>query len=684
MKSGLITLVVLAAALNIFGQEARPRELNLEKLIDEIFPVQDEDFNYEELYEIYGQLLANPLNLNTATEEQLRSLVILNNTQLFDFLQYRKENGPILSIYELQTIPSFTENIIRSMQAFVVVEESQSTGWRNLLNRIVKEKNNYLVTRLERTLETKAGYKESSSPSIQYAGSPTKIYTRFRIASSGDFSFGFTAENDAGEKMKWNLPSKQFGFDFLSFHGQVQNKRILKNLILGDYQAQFGQGLTLGGGFGMGKGSETITTMQRSNLGFIPYTSAAEFGYFRGLANSISLTPWLSIHSFYSRNYRDGASSSTPEEPKEVSSLFLTGFHRTENEMASRKNLGETNWGSVIQAKLNGLDAGVIMLQTQYSAPINRNSNLYNQFAFNGLNNTNLGFYANYTFRNFSFFSEAAQSLGSGRALIAGSLISISPSFDVSLLYRDFSRDFYSFYSNAIAESTTPQNERGFYWGWKYRLSKKHSATGYIDLFQFPWLRFRSYNPSTGSEWMFRYNFNPTKTTLLFIQIRREEKNRNLSTDGPIYLTDKGIKTNYWINADYKVSTNLGFKTRAQFVTYQLGGKTSSGMALIQDINFDWPRFSFSARYALFQTDDYDSRLYAYERDAWLAFSIPAYQGIGTRKYILIQYKASQKIDLWLRWASTEYENQETIGSGGEQIAGNARNDFKFQIRLKL
>ena len=99
MRSGLGTLEILLTSLNIFGQETKLRDLNLEKLIDEIFPVQDEDFNYEELYEIYGQLLANPLNLNTATEEHLQSLSILNNIQLFDFLQYRKENGTLCDRY---------------------------------------------------------------------------------------------------------------------------------------------------------------------------------------------------------------------------------------------------------------------------------------------------------------------------------------------------------------------------------------------------------------------------------------------------------------------------------------------------------------------------------------------------------------------------------------------------------
>ncbi len=190
----LFIIGLFLCTLPLFAQT--PNDVNLEKLIDEIFPVQDEDFNYEELYETYGQFLANPLNLNTASEEQLRALLILSSTQLFDFLQYRSEAGPLLSVYELQVIPSFTEATIRLLEPFVLVEDSQSTGWKGLKSRILHEKNNYLVTRLERTLETRAGFKDDAG-SLQYAGDATKWYNRFRVSSPGDFSFGVTAENDA-------------------------------------------------------------------------------------------------------------------------------------------------------------------------------------------------------------------------------------------------------------------------------------------------------------------------------------------------------------------------------------------------------------------------------------------------------------------------------------------------------
>ncbi len=100
-----------------------------------------------------------------------------------------------------------------------------------------------------------------------------------RASKPGDFSFGFTLEKDEGEKLQWNPSQKMYGFDYISFHGQLLNKKRIINLLVGDFQGQFGQGLTLGIS-GVGKGGETITSIRRSNIGFVPYTSACKLADF--------------------------------------------------------------------------------------------------------------------------------------------------------------------------------------------------------------------------------------------------------------------------------------------------------------------------------------------------------------------------------------------------------------------
>jgi hypothetical protein len=292
--------------------------------------------------------------------------------------------------------------------------------------------------------------------------------------------------------------------------------------------------------------------------------------------------------------------------------------------------------------------------------------------------------YLNYNFNNVSFFSEFTQTINNGRAAVVGVLGSLTPKLDMSLVYRKFDKNFYTFYSNAIAENSVPQNESGMYWGWKYSFDKKYSLAGYFDLFSFPWLKYRNYSPSIGNEWLARFNYRPSKTVYIFLQARQESKQWNTGATNNLYLTDNGIKTNYWINCDYAANAQLSFRTRAQFSSYSFAGKTTHGNVLLQDVTYQFNRFSITGRYALFSTDDYTNRQYVYENDAWLAFSFPAYYGKGVRTYLLLQYQLNKKVAMWLRWSQTQYTDRESIGSGGNTIVGNTQSEAKIQLRVKL
>ncbi len=681
MKFLIFFLIILMLATAGKAQEYPEREYDLEELAEAIFPIQDLDLDYSQLYENLAQILSNPIDLNKATAEQLRSLYILNEIQLANLLQYQKENSPILSVYELQSIEGFDQNTINRLVPFVTVRNGRQ-DMRSLAKRISNEKNNYLLLRFNRTLETKQGYRSDANSTNRYEGSPDRIYSRFRTARASDFSFGFTLEKDPGEALRWSPARRYYGFDYTSYHAQILNKGRVNNLILGDFQAQFGQGLIFGGGFGGGKGAESITSVRRSNLGFLPYTSLNESGFFRGVALSLTLSKRVMLHTFASGLIKDGVSADSLG--LSLSSVPISGLHRTPNELANRKVLKETNFGTVINYKIKSLEAGAIVHFTEFSIPINRSPTRYNQFFFNGHENLNTGVFLNYSMGNMTFFSEFSQSHGQGKAYNLGILSSLSPNLDLAIHYRHFDRNFQSFYGNAFSESTAIQNESGYYMGLKYKVNKEHNFTGYYDMFKFPWLRFRGFAPSSGHEWLLRYNYQPSKEVLLFLQLREESKIRNHSGEGNLYTTENGIKRNYWINLDYAVSHRLSFKSRAQFSTYEFEHQRTSGFTLVQDLNFKFKKLTVSTRYALFDTDDFDNRQYVYEKDVWLAYSFPFYQGVGIRNYVLIKYSFSKRIDAWIKWSRTRFEDRETIGSGNETIDGNSVNDITLQVRIKL
>ena len=89
--------------------------------------------------------------------------------------------------------------------------------------------------------------------------------------------------------------------------------------------------------------------------------------------------------------------------------------------------------------------------------------------------------------------------------------------------------------------------------------------------------------------------------------------------------------------------------------------------------------FAGALRLQYFETDGYDSRLYAYENDVLYSYSIPAFYDKGFRYYITANYNLTKKISLWIRLAQTIYRDKTSIGSGLDEIAGNRRTEIKVQ-----
>jgi len=681
MKITAIASFIIFLALPLLGQNQADDEIDIQQFIDEMAGTPDDDIPYEMLYDNLVQILSEPYDLNRVTVEELRLLGFLSTRQINSLLEHRTKHGEFISVYELQTLPDFDETTASRLSHFVTVQAPATRMNKSILRRMIENRNMYLLTRGSRTLERKAGFDKEGEI---FQGSPETIYTRFRSSIPGDFSIGFTAEKDAGEPFKWQSV-RQPGFDYTTFHLQLQNKGRITNLILGDYQVQAGQGLVLGGLFGLGKGgSETVSTLRKSNLGGLPFTSSNENGYLRGVLVTYRISPSILVTPFYSRAKRDAAIESDTTGGMLATSLQLSGLHRTPGEIGGRKVTTETNTGIIANYRSNTLDAGIVWNLISFDIPVRRNPTRYNQFAFRGSQNQNVSLFVNYNLHNHALFAEAATTAGGGSAMIVGVLTSLNEKLDAGIVFRKYDRDYHTFYSNALGEGSSVQNETGLYWGWKYRFNKYAHLTGYVDMFRFPWLKHRTYAPSRGYEWLIKFSREITKGTSFQFQMREESKARNVTVEAPLYAVHQGLKRNYLLSTTIKANMALTLKTRLQYSTYTIDGNTTEGIVLMQDMGLNVGKLKLAARYALFDTDDYDNRQYVYERDTWLSFSLPAYNGVGIRSYFMAGYTFLDHITCWVRFARTRYTDRENIGSGYDKISGNQRNDIKFQLRYKF
>lgn len=111
-----------------------------------------------------------------------------------------------------------------------------------------------------------------------------------------------------------------------------------------------------------------------------------------------------------------------------------------------------------------------------------------------------------------------------------------------------------------------------------------------------------------------------------------------------------------------------------------------NGYLIYQDIIFHHATLPLtsSIRYALFDTDSFDTRIYAYENDILYAFSIPAYFNKGSRFYFNLKYKLNKNASLYFRYAQTQYANTKNISSGTSKISGDTKSEIKLQLKLNF
>ncbi|HTF03193.1 MAG TPA: hypothetical protein VK826_04175, partial [Bacteroidia bacterium] len=424
-----------------------------------------------------------------------------------------------------------------------------------------------------------------------------------------------------------------------------------------------------------------------------PYTSVDENRYFRGAATTLKFGP-LETTAFFSMRNRDANiaesdTTGTDIEILEVSSLQETGYHSTPSEIADKHALGEILYGGNISFRKPRYSFGVTAIHSQYDAPLTRTLGLYNQFEFSAQQNTVVGADYSFTLRNFSFFGEGARSANGGMALSNGVLISMDPRLAFTVHQRWFGKDFQNLHANAFSESTLPVNESGIFFGIQAKPHRKITLSAYYDLIRYPWMKYQIDAPSQAYDFLIQLNFTPDKRTDMYVRYRHRDKFTNANdADSEIDYLVPVAQDNWRFHISYPVGKSWKLKTRIEYVKFHPSNEVAqAGLAMYQDVTYKkmGSKVSLTARYALFQTDSYDARIYAYENDVPLSFSIPAYAGKGSRVYLLINWDVTRKFEVYFRVAQYFYYNQDVISEGSiGEIQGNHKTEVKLMLRLKL
>ncbi|NOX85077.1 MAG: general secretion pathway protein GspK [Chlorobi bacterium] len=676
---------------------------NLELITDRMERIaQNTDLNldYSDLLDDFVYYYHNPVNLNSQPEKLL-DLYLINQMQLNNLKAYIRKNGQLGSVYELRYIPGFDRETINIVLPFVTVKPVQKSHSLKPKN-IFKYGKHQLVARYNQYFEKPAGFlipvdSALDYPGSAYLGNMQAWYLRYGFNYKNKIRFGFTFDKDAGEvflKSKLNdsintlVGNKTSNlFDFFSGYVYVADMGIVKALVLGDYHLEFGQGLTLWSGLAFGKSAEALN-IKRYGRGIRPNTSRNENRFFRGAALTLE---WkgLALTGFYSRNKVDASINLNPViNIEEAGSLPETGLHRTINELLKKDEMTITNAGGRISYAYKIFQLGATAFETRLSTPLAMQENLYKIFNFSGNQLMNYGADLNLNLNKVSFFGEASYASTGGWAGVGGMNAFLSDRFVFTLFYHNYSKKYFNLFNNPVAETSSLIAEQGIYFGFKALVYKGVNITGYLDYFNFPWLKYRTDSPSVGRDYLMQINYTASRNLNLYFRFRYLFKQENYKGDYDYTARLADVTRNeFRFFISYQVFDFLIFKNRLEYVFYNKQfEQAENGYLLYQDILYRPAHFplDITFRYALFSTDGYNSRIYTYENDVLYAFSVPAYFDNGQRVYLLLRYRAFKQLDIWFRLARTVFFDRKTIGSGSDEINGNAKTEVKIQLVVRL
>ena len=689
MRKIVISILFLCIGISAFSQEkSEVVQQRIEFIAEQL---ETEEIDLTNVVQQLNYYYDHPLNLNGATAEELDELNLLSDVQISDLLLHIKLFGKLITIYELQSLEYWDLQTIQLVQPFVKVDDKLESLHISL-KEAVKQGNYELYMRYQTTPEEKTGYQQVSDSVLQasnnfYYGNPDRYYSRFRYSYRTNLSIGVTGEKDAGEQ--FFRGAQKDGFDFYSAHAFFKGGKYLKALAVGDYQVQIGQALNLWSGYAFGKTAD-VTNIKKTANPIRPYTSVDETRFMRGAAVDLGFGP-LSLLAFASMKKVDASvlSDSLYDDIEFVSSINLSGLHRTNSEIQKRDALTEKIAGANLRYRNRNLQLGIAGVYQGYDKDFNKSIQPYNQFDFRGKEMVSLSGDYSYVIRNFNFFGEASRSSYSGNwANVHGVLFSLDSRASFSLLYRNYQKGYQTFYNNGFSEGSNTQNENGIYAGFKLKLSSAWTLNTYADLFAFPWMKYQVDAPTAGHELLIQPSYKPNKQLEIYARFRQQLRQKNSrDSDGTVTPIEDVLQRNYRLNLSYAVSEFFTVKSRIEYVTINRPSNApEDGLIITQDVLFK-PKnlpFDLSLRYALFDTDSYDTRIYTYENNALYVFAVPAYYYQGSRGYMLIRYSFLKRFDLWVRYGTFIYNNRKTLGSGAEEIQGSKKSDITVQLRIKL
>jgi len=634
MKILLLLIILVFSASASLSQDENVSDI-IASIVEEIADDESDPEAVTLYIEKLHELNEDPVLINSADESYLSRLFFLTDFQIKAIADYVSSSGRIISVFEIANIPGFDREQTEMLIPFISLDAEKPD------HRYSKRFRNNLLT----NLSVRHPVSDTTSQ-----GSPWKSLTRYKF-TAGRFSGGFTAEKDAGEKFCSSHPPLP---DFLSANLEWNGSGIFRRVIFGDYGARFGLGTGINTGLRTGL-SLTQSGYLSGGDEIKPYTSSDENNFFRGAAAQIQLKK-TGISLFYSLNNIDA----TVDTAGNGSDIFVktfqrSGLHNTISSGAKKDAVKESFYAINLVSDFDNLRLGLLWTGCRFSIPVKTDhTDPENIFDFEGVGNYTATAYYKAIFGDFVLYGEGSANINKRFALIQGLIFRPSGRLTINLLYRDYNPGFTTFHGKGPFSTSAGDNSRGLFGNFTFEAARHLFITAGCDIRYFPWLKYRCSAPSMAISREMRMKYLPSDR--LTVEALYSYRSSILDDHGNYGIVKQTTTINRILKGRVRYSPDsyLTLSTRFDYKITQPGSRR--GMLLLQDISYNFRKIPVSVwlRYCLFKTDDWESRLYAYENDLLYSFSIPALSGEGSRSCIMVTWKARKLIYLRIKYGLTE------------------------------
>lgn len=620
----------------------------------------------EQLQETFSELSEHPLNLNTASREELERLPFLSAQQTEDLQEYIYRYGPMRSLAELAMVRSIDYRTRRMLYTIAYVDSTEQRATRPKMRDIMKWGRNEVVGMASIPFYQRAGDRNG------YLGYPYKFWTKYQFHYGSFVKAGVVFAQDAGEPFFANR--NRHGFDYASAYLLLQQWGRLKALAVGRYRVHFGLGLAMNNDFSLGK-LATLQGLGRQTNAIRSHSSRMESNYLQGIAATVETIKNLDLTAFVS--YRD--IDATLNADGTIATILTSGYHRTPSEMQRKHNARQTAAGMHLRYFNHGFHVGMTALHTSFNRPLQPDKRQrYRAYYPTGSAFWNASVDYGYQSHFLTLAGETATGDCKALATLNTLSLKVSNALTLTALQRFYSYRYSAIFAQSFSDGGHIQNESGVYLGAQWQPSRRLSVAAYADISYAPWARYLISRSSYSHDYLATASYQWRNFTLSGrYRLRLRQRDNSDKTD----LIDRN-EQRARLSVGYE-QQGWTLKTQADWAQADIQNR-SIGWMLTQNVAYNAPKLRIGLTAGYFHTDDYNSRVYAYERGPLYTLNFPMFYGKGLRTALFTQVQLSKNAHFIGKIGNTHYFDRETIGTALQQINGSDKTDLELQLRWKF